>query len=102
MEVPAEARQHRRKEDVGDKGHDGNIHVGRVEIIARREEHGRILLLGDLAVGAWCCCCEACLLARPWLMSPWEKDEKEFIQDVGVGDVEVVFERGDRDVAIEL
>jgi len=35
-------------------------------------------------------------------MSPWEKDEKEFIQDVGVGDVEVVFERGDRDVAIEL
>lgn len=35
-------------------------------------------------------------------MSPWEKDQKDFIQDVGVGDVEVVFERGDGDVAIEL
>lgn len=35
-------------------------------------------------------------------MPPREKDEKDFIQDVGVGDVEVVFERGDRDVAIEL
>ena len=35
-------------------------------------------------------------------MPPREKDEEDFIQDVGVGDVEVVFERGDRDVAIEL
>lgn len=35
-------------------------------------------------------------------MPPREKDKKDFIQDVGVGNVEVVFERGDRDVAIEL
>lgn len=84
MKVTAEARQHRCEEDVGDKGHDGNIHVGGVEVIARREEHGRILLLGDLAIGAGGGSRETSLLARPRLMSPGEHDEDEFIQDIGV------------------
>lgn len=35
-------------------------------------------------------------------MSPWEKHQNQFVQHVGVGDVEVVFERGYRDVAVEL
>lgn len=29
-----------RKEDVGDKSHDGNVHVGAVDVLARRQEHG--------------------------------------------------------------
>lgn len=35
-------------------------------------------------------------------MPPWEKDESEFIQDVGVGNIEVVFESWYGDIAIEL
>lgn len=35
-------------------------------------------------------------------MSPGEEDENEFIEDVGIGDIEVVFQGGNRDVAIEL
>ena len=35
-------------------------------------------------------------------MAPGEEDEEEFVEDVGVGDVEVVFEGGDVDVAVEL
>ena len=101
MEISTEARQHRREKDIRDQRHDRDVHVRRVEVITRRGEHGRVLLLGDLAVGPGGCR-EARLLARPRLMSPWEKHEDEFVQDVGVGDVEVVFERGDRDVAIEL
>lgn len=35
-------------------------------------------------------------------MSPGEHNEDEFIQDIEVGDVEIVFKGGYRDVAIEL
>lgn len=35
-------------------------------------------------------------------MPPREQHESEFIQDVGVGDVKVVFKGGYRDVAIKL
>lgn len=101
MEITPEARQHRRKKDIRDQRHDRDVHVRRVEVIPRRGEHGRVLLLGDLAVGPGGCR-ETRLLARPRLVSPWEKHEDDFVQDVGVGDVEVVFKRGDRDVAIEL
>ena len=101
MEIPAEARQHRREEDIRDQRHNRDVHVRRVQVISRRGEHGRVLLLGDLPVGPGGCR-EARLLARPRLMSPWEKHEDEFVQDVGVGDVKVVFKRGDRDVAVEL
>lgn len=38
----------------------------------------------------------------PWSMAPGEQDDVEFGQDVGVGDVEVVFKLGDVDVAVEL
>lgn len=31
------------------------------------------------------------LLAGPGFMAPWEEDEEEFAEDVGGGDVEVVF-----------
>lgn len=35
-------------------------------------------------------------------MSPREEDENQLIEDVGIGNVKVVFQRGDRDVAIKL
>ena len=41
-------------------------------------------------------------LAGPGAVAPGEEDEEEFVYYVGVGDVEVVFEGGDVDVAVEL
>lgn len=41
-------------------------------------------------------------MARPGLMSPGEEHEGEFGEDVGVGDVEVVFQGWDGDVAVDL
>ena len=35
-------------------------------------------------------------------MSPREEDENQLIEDVGIGNVKVMFQRGDRDVAIKL
>lgn len=35
-------------------------------------------------------------------MAPGEEDDEEFGEDVAVGDVEVVFEGGDADEAVEL
>jgi len=35
-------------------------------------------------------------------MTPGEEDEANLAEDVGVGDIEIVLERGDRDISIEL
>lgn len=35
-------------------------------------------------------------------MSPWEEDEPEFVEDVRVGDVEVVLEDWDWEESVEL
>jgi hypothetical protein len=35
-------------------------------------------------------------------VSPGEEDKQQLVQDVGVGDVEIVLESGYRDIAIEL
>jgi hypothetical protein len=42
------------------------------------------------------------LLARPGLVPPGEEDDAELGEDVGVGDVEVVFEGADGDVFADL
>lgn len=42
------------------------------------------------------------LAARPGLVPPGEEDEEELVEDVGVGYVEVVLERGDVDEAVDL
>lgn len=42
------------------------------------------------------------MLARPGTMSPGEEDDEQLGEDVAVRDVEVVFERGDVDIAVEL
>ena len=102
MEVPTEPSQHRGQEDIRDQCHDGNVHVRRVQVIPGRQKHGRVLLLGDLAVRARRRSRDSGLLSRPWLVSPREEDENQLIEDVGIGNVKVVFQRGDRDVAIKL
>lgn len=42
------------------------------------------------------------LLARPGLVPPGEEDDAQLGEDVGVGDVEVVFEGADGDVFADL
>jgi hypothetical protein len=42
------------------------------------------------------------LLSRPRLMSPGEEDNEELVDDVEVGDVEVVLERRHIDIAANL
>ena len=51
VETAPESRQHGRKKNVRDQGHDGDVHVRGIQVIARREEHGRVLLLDQLATG---------------------------------------------------
>lgn len=40
--------------------------------------------------------------AGPGFVAPGEEDEEEFAEDVGGGHVEVVFQGGDGDVAVQL
>ena len=35
-------------------------------------------------------------------MSPWEEDNDELVDDIGVGDIKVVLQGGDIDITIEL
>ncbi len=67
------------------------MYTRRVDVFSRGEE------LCGLAVGA-----HAGLLAGPGAVAPGEEDDPEFLEDVGVGDVEVVFEGGDVYVAVDL
>ena len=67
-----------RQEDVGDQGHDGNVHIRAVDVIARREIPTLLPVGSDR------------LLARPGLMPPREQDEEELVQYVAVADIEVV------------
>ena len=41
VEGAAEAGEERGEQDVGDEGHDGDVHVGAVDVLAWREEEGR-------------------------------------------------------------
>lgn len=102
MEVAPESSQQYRKQNVCDECHDGDVHVRRIEIVSRGQEHGRILLLDNLTVWSRRVASHSSLLAGPGLVSPWEEDESEFPQDIGVGDVEVVLQCGNGDVAVEL
>lgn len=90
LELAAQAGDDRRQEDVGDDGHDGDVHVRAVDVVARRE------VPPFLAVGAHG------LLARPRLVPPGEEDEEELVDDVRVCHVKVVLERIDVDVAVKL
>lgn len=42
------------------------------------------------------------LLAGPRLMSPGKENDEELVNDVEIGDVEVVLERGHIDIAAKL
>lgn len=88
MEGTPQSSQQRREQDVGDKGHYGNVHVWRVDIFARRliEEGGR----GGGGIRGMA------LLAGPGAMPPRDEDDAQFGEDVRVRDIEVVSEGGDR------
>ena len=93
MEGAPQTGQERRQKDIGDKGHDRYVHVWAVDVVPRWKEIGRRVL--D-TIGA------ESLFARPWPVPPGKEDKEEFMDNVGVGDVEVVFEFRDIDVSIEL
>ena len=90
LELAPKAGHEGRQQDVRHDGHDGDVHVGAVDVVARRQVEA---LLAAGADG---------LLAGPRLVPPREQDEEELVDDVGICDVEVVLERVDVDVAVEL
>lgn len=93
VEGAAETGEQGGEQDVGDEGHGGDVHVGRVWVFARRQVEG---CAGGGGVG------RVTLLARPWLVPPGEEDDAQFGEDVRVGDVEVVLEGADGDVLADL
>lgn len=70
--------------------HTWDIHIGAVDVFSGREVPSILAILSDS------------LLARPRLVSPREKDEEQFVDDVRVGDVEVVFESRNIDISTDL
>jgi len=62
-----------------------------VDVFSRRKE------VWTLTIGG-----HASLLTRPRPVSPGKENYAKLVQDVRVGDVEVVLQSGDIDVAIEL
>ena len=83
MESAAQPREEGAEQDVGHEGHDGDVHVRGVEVVAGGRE--------DVLVGGWGGGGGRALRARPGFVAPGEEDEEEFAEDVGGGDVEVVF-----------
>lgn len=87
MELSPKSGEEGGEEDVGDESHDGDVHVRGIEVFAGWQEVvgcvcGRVGG-GGLVRGA--------LFAGPGSVTPGEEDEKEFAEDVGGCDVEVVF-----------
>jgi len=119
MEGPTQAGEEGGEQDVGHEGHDGDVHVRGVEVVAGGQEgveRRRVLLIvGELGFGVKSNGDEregivthagsrrgggARLGARPGFMAPWKEDEEEFAEDVGGGNVEVVFQSWERDIAV--
>ncbi len=67
-----------------------DIHVGAVDVIPRGE------------VPAFLAIRRRALLSRPRLVSPGKEHDEEFVDDVGVGDVKVVLQSRDVDIATNL
>lgn len=66
------------------------VHVRRVDVFARREVVSILPVVGEP------------LLARPRAVPPGEEHNVQLVDDVRVGDVEVVLQRGYADVAAKL
>ena len=68
-----------------------DVHVRTVDVLAWRQKHGTLAVRGhDL------------LLSRPRSVAPGEEDNEELVDDVRVGDVEVMLQTTDVDIAVEL
>lgn len=93
VKVAPDTGQKTVEEDVGHEGHEGDVEVGRVDVVARREEgilEGTVRGGGGAGGGG----------TEPGLVREGEEEDAEFCEDVGVGYEEVRFESGD--VAVEL
>lgn len=83
MEASAEAGQDGAEQDICDERHGRDVHIGRIEVVTRREKDRGIMLLLDLTLWARRRSHPG-LLSRPGLVTPWEEHKGEFAQDVCV------------------
>jgi hypothetical protein len=67
--------------------HTWDVHIGTIDVVSRRQVPAILSVLSNS------------LLSRPRLVPPGEKDEEELVDNVRVGDVEVVFQGGDVDIS---
>lgn len=73
------------------QAHTWDVHVWAVDVFPWRQKQRPLAIRRH-----WL------LLARPRSMAPGEENDEELVDDIGVGDIEVVFEAADIDIAIEL
>lgn len=93
VERAPQACQQCREQDVCHQSHGGDVHVGRVDVFARRlvEQGGRGCRVGAMA-----------LLAGPRAVPPRHEDDAQFGEDIRVCHVEVVLEGGNGYEAAKL
>jgi hypothetical protein len=83
LELPIQSRYQCAQQHVGCESHYGDVHVRAIDVFPWWEERGGAARGGGLIMRD---------LAGPGSVAPGEEDDEEFIDYVGVGDVEVVFE----------
>lgn len=86
MKCPSEPSEEGGEQNVCDECHDGDVHIGGIDVIPWREE-----VVGVVGIGVGGGRGGRALFARPGFVTPGEEDEEEFAENVGGGDVEVVF-----------
>jgi hypothetical protein len=91
MERPTESGEEGGEKYICYDCHGGDVEIGGIDVLDRGGEEGGVLGLGYLAAWRGDGGHGALLLAGPGFVAPGEEDEKEFFEDVGVGNVEVVF-----------
>ncbi|KAI3484096.1 hypothetical protein L1887_52921 [Cichorium endivia] len=109
MEARFKTEDHTRHDDVRDEGHGGDVQVGRVDVVARRQVAvcpGR----GRLDRRRRLCICRRymaaarrmAVCARPGLVAPGKQHDAQLVQHVRVGHVEVVLEHRHGQQRIEV
>lgn len=88
MECSSKTCQQRGEKYVCHERHDRDVHVWRVQIVSRGKEVVRVRCVRRAGVLN---CRGGSLFSGPRLMPPREEDKEDLSQDVGGGDVEVVF-----------
>lgn len=73
VEVAPQPREQRREQDVRHQRHHRDVHVGRVDVLARGQVEDRVLCVGHVA-----------LLPRPGPVPPGEQHDEQLVYDVAV------------------